>query len=41
MKLLFDQNLSSTQVIEKLLRDHAQTIAAFEQDPTATCLEIL
>jgi predicted nuclease of predicted toxin-antitoxin system len=30
-----------TQVIEKLLRDHAQAIAAFEQDTTATCLEIL
>ena len=30
-----------TPVIEKLLRDHAQVIAAFEQDPTATCLEIL
>jgi hypothetical protein len=33
MKLLFD--------IAKLLRDHAQAIAAFEQDATATCLEIL
>src|ERR1035437_4720353 len=30
-----------TQVIEKLLRDHAQAIAAFGQDTTATCLEIL
>ena len=30
-----------TQAIEKLLRDHAQAIAAFEQDPTAICLEIL
>jgi predicted nuclease of predicted toxin-antitoxin system len=30
-----------TQVIEKLLRDHTQTIAAFEQDPIANCLEIL
>ena len=30
-----------TQVIEKLLRDHAPAIATFEQDPTATCLEIL
>ena len=30
-----------TQAIEKLLRDHAQAIAAFEQDATATCLEIL
>jgi predicted nuclease of predicted toxin-antitoxin system len=30
-----------TQAIERLLRDHAQAIAAFEQDPTATCLEIL
>ena len=32
MKLLF---------IEKLLRDHAQAIAAFDQDTTAGCLEIL
>jgi hypothetical protein len=32
MKLLF---------IEKLLRDHAKAIAAFEQDTTANCLEIL
>ena len=31
----------STQVIENLLRDHAQAIAAFEQDPAANCLEIL
>jgi predicted nuclease of predicted toxin-antitoxin system len=30
-----------TPVIEKLIRNHAQAIAAFEQDPTATCLEIL
>ena len=30
-----------THVIERLLRDHAQAIAAFEQDTTATCLEIL
>ena len=30
-----------TQVIEKLLRDHGQAIAALEQDTTATCLEIL
>jgi predicted nuclease of predicted toxin-antitoxin system len=30
-----------TQVIENLLRDRAQAIAAFEQDPAATCLEIL
>ena len=30
-----------THSIETLLRDHAQAIAAFEQDPTATCLEIL
>jgi hypothetical protein len=29
------------QVIEKLLRDHAQAIAAIEQDTTANCLEIL
>jgi predicted nuclease of predicted toxin-antitoxin system len=29
------------QAIEKLLRDHSQVIAAFEQDPTANCLEIL
>jgi len=32
MKLLF---------LEKLLRHHAQAIAAFEQDATAACLEIL
>ena len=30
-----------TPVIEKLLRDHAQAIAAFERDTTANCLEIL
>ena len=30
-----------TQAIEKLLRDHAQAMTAFEHDPTATCLEIL
>ena len=30
-----------THVIERRLRDHAQAIAAFEQDTTATCLEIL
>ncbi len=30
-----------TQVVEELLRRHAPAIAAFEQDPTATCLEIL
>jgi len=30
-----------TQAIEELLRNHAQAIAAFEQDPAATCLEIL
>ena len=30
-----------THVIERLLRDHAQAITAFEQDTTATCLEIL
>ena len=30
-----------TCVIEKLLRDHAQAIAAFEEDTTAGCLEIL
>ena len=29
------------QTIEKLLRDHAQAILAFEQDSNATCLEIL
>ena len=30
-----------TQVIEKLLRDRAPAIAAFERDAAATCLEIL
>lgn len=30
-----------SQIIAQLLRDHAQAIAAFDQDPTATCLEIL
>ncbi len=30
-----------TQVIENRLRSHAQDITAFEQDPNATCLEIL
>ena len=30
-----------TQAIETLLRDHVQAIAAFAQDPTATCLKIL
>jgi len=30
-----------THSIEQLLRGHAQAIAAFEQDTTATCLEIL
>ena len=30
-----------TLVIERIFRDHAQAIAAFEQDATATCLEIL
>lgn len=30
-----------TEAIEKRLRDHAQAIAAFELDATATCLEIL
>ena len=30
-----------THAIEKLLRDQAQAIAAFEQDATAACLEIL
>lgn len=29
-----------TAVIEKLLRDHAVAIAAFEPDNTAACLEI-
>jgi predicted nuclease of predicted toxin-antitoxin system len=30
-----------TKAIENRLRSHAQDIAAFEQDPSATCLEIL
>lgn len=30
-----------TQVVEKLLRDHAETILAFDRDTTASCLEIL
>ena len=30
-----------TQVVEKLLRDHLESILDFEQDSTATCLEIL
>jgi len=30
-----------TSVVEKLLRSHAQAIAAFEQDTTASCLEVL
>jgi predicted nuclease of predicted toxin-antitoxin system len=30
-----------TEAIERLLRDHAQAVAAFEQDTTANCLEIL
>jgi predicted nuclease of predicted toxin-antitoxin system len=30
-----------TRVIERIFRDHAQAIAAFEHDATATCLEIL
>lgn len=30
-----------TAVVEKLLRDHAAAIAAFEVDPSANCLEIL
>lgn len=29
-----------TQAIEKRLRDHAEAIAYFEQDDTATCWEI-
>lgn len=29
-----------TESIDKLLRDHAQVIASFEQDPDAACLEI-
>ena len=28
-------------LLEELLRDHAQAIAAFDQDTTAACLEIL
>lgn len=30
-----------TNTIEKLLRDHAEAIASFEQDKDAACLEIL
>jgi predicted nuclease of predicted toxin-antitoxin system len=30
-----------TEAIEKLLRRHVEAIAAFEQDNTAACLEIL
>jgi predicted nuclease of predicted toxin-antitoxin system len=30
-----------TQAVEKLIRHHAQAIAAFAQDPTTNCLEIL
>jgi predicted nuclease of predicted toxin-antitoxin system len=30
-----------TAAIEKLLRDHAESILAFEQDKDAACLEIL
>ena len=30
-----------TEVIEQLLRDHAEAIRAFEQDNDAACLEIL
>ena len=30
-----------TQAIEQRLRNQAQAIAAFDEDPTATCLEIL
>ena len=30
-----------TKAIEKILRDHAQAIAAFDHDTTAICLEIL
>jgi predicted nuclease of predicted toxin-antitoxin system len=30
----------TTPTIEKLLRDHASAIAAFEQDDTVNCLEI-
>ena len=29
-----------TAAIEKLLRDHAETIAAFERDESAACLEL-
>ncbi len=29
-----------TAVVEKLLRDHAEVIAAFERDESAACLEI-
>jgi predicted nuclease of predicted toxin-antitoxin system len=29
------------EAIEKILRDHAEAILAFEQDPDAACLEIL
>lgn len=29
-----------TESIDKLLRDQAQVIASFEQDPAAACLEI-
>jgi predicted nuclease of predicted toxin-antitoxin system len=29
-----------TAVIEKLLRDHAEAIAAFERDESAACLEL-
>jgi predicted nuclease of predicted toxin-antitoxin system len=30
-----------TQAIEKLLRNHAQAIAGFEQDTSAACFQIL
>lgn len=30
-----------TKAIENRIRGHTQDIAAFEQDPSATCLEIL
>jgi predicted nuclease of predicted toxin-antitoxin system len=30
----------TAETIEKLLRDHAQAIAAFERDQTAACMEI-
>jgi predicted nuclease of predicted toxin-antitoxin system len=30
-----------THMVEQRLRSHAQDIAAFEQDPKASCLEIL